>query len=144
MKIFLSGDSKNYKQITEIIHQLSYENIEVVYRWDKIGADFYKSAREPLSEEEARGIAVDCFKHIDSVDIVVFVNTKDIIGAGKWVELGYAIANNKNILVLDSENSGTITNFIYHPKCERLNSLDEIIKRVMDLSITPLTYSIRI
>jgi nucleoside 2-deoxyribosyltransferase len=126
--------------------------IDPVYDiFKKNGADifcnFYKDATYIENKYTAKQIMEDCFKEIDKRDHILCLVDTDKYSCGMLLEIGYALAKNKRILVCfrkgcEIDTLGAMANkvIVYEDYDELFDLLLKIEKKMTDESIDISTY----
>jgi nucleoside 2-deoxyribosyltransferase len=107
--------------VMNILHKQGH-NVFCNYIFD----DLYIKEKYTLKD-----IMIHCYKHLDTQETVLCLIDTDELSCGMLLELGYAFAKNKNVVVCSRENCeiGTVkdmvnTHFVY----KNYQELEEIIK----------------
>ena len=95
--------------------------------------NFYKDAYYMENKYTAKQIMDDCFKEIDNRDIILCLVDTDKYSCGMLLEIGYALAKNKRIVVcfrkgceIDTLKSMANEVRIYEDYDELIESIDQV------------------
>ena len=95
--------------------------------------NFYKDAYYMENKYTAKQIMDDCFKEIDNRDIILCLVDTDKYSCGMLLEIGYALAKNKRIVVcfrkgceIDTLKAMANEVRIYEDYDELIESLDQV------------------
>lgn len=134
MIIYLAGDSARWESSRQAMQTLEEVGHTVPYRWDVEASEFYQDPNHQLSPTEARRIATDCNKAMAACEVLVLLAEGEVMGSGKWVELGKFTTGNKPIFIL-APNLSTKHVFCYEEKCKIVDSLEELITELAALEL---------
>jgi len=139
MKVYVAGESVQHRYATEVMDGLENSGHVVTHRWDNSARFFYQNKLAigiKLTELEAAGIARECLLAIDQSDVFVLLHgIYHGCGSGKWVELGYAFARMKRI-VLFVENAGEVETkncFLFLPGVEVVVGRPGLLQKLKEI-----------
>ena len=96
--------------------------------------NFYKDATYVENNYTAKQIMDDCFENIDKRDVVVCLVDTDKYSCGMLLEIGYALAKNKRIIVasrkgceIDTLCAMANNNIIYNDYDELLDTFTHVL-----------------
>lgn len=102
-KIFLAGSRKFAKELQDIYEKCTLAGIEVLKGRDSV---------ESLSEEAEKKAHLEMLRRIDQCDVVYIVSKEGYIGKTVAMEIGYAIAKNKQILSMEKITEAGLNHFV--------------------------------
>lgn len=121
-KYYVAGKADDYENVRKLIEEIKALGGDITYDWTHLTC----SSVEPIYDWYRKTALLD-LEGIDKCDVVVALMTKEYIFRGTWVELGYAIAKNKKIVIIGYDNAMRC-NFSAHPNVIILNSTDDLKK----------------
>jgi len=148
MKVYVAGNSIEYRRIQELMDGLEDNGIQVTRRWDQLAANYYQNRARgvtgkgvgslDMSEQEARRIAMDSLADVYNSNIFVldYGAWQGCFGrtGGKWVELGYALAASKPVIVfVEGGEVKTNFTFCFLPQVEIVVGRQELVARLKEL-----------
>lgn len=102
-KIYLGGPSAYADSISELASKVNTFGLEVTHRWWQEVLEAESSGVAPNDPALPMMVALNCLAGVGAAD--VFVGVIASKGVGVWVELGYAIALGKPVLLLATEHA---------------------------------------
>jgi nucleoside 2-deoxyribosyltransferase len=128
MKYYIAGKFDDHERVHELIEWVDRIG-EVTHDWTLLEPVSDKEV--PILDEYRRTALLD-FQGIDDCDIVVALMDREYIFRGTWVEVGYALAQGKEVVIIGRANAMRC-NFSGHPRVSILDNIDEFKQRTEQL-----------
>lgn len=128
MKIYVASRTENRKKVSEIHEKLKKKGCKITTDWTKHkNIKPYKKNPEKskeYSEEDINGVR--------DADVLILLTTKES-SKGMYIELGAAIilkllTGKPEIFIVGDYNTESI--FYFHPVVNRVNSIEDVIKKL--------------
>lgn len=97
-KVYVAGSSKELERCSNWIEQLQQEGIEVTYNWVP-AVTRELSGEEVYRDFQLRSFARNDLRGVDEANLVWLLAPTTSHTRGAWVEMGYALALGRRIVV---------------------------------------------
>lgn len=135
MKVFVSGQIGDVDRVRVVQDALRRAGHEITHDWtrNETGKKMLSSRADKLNnpEEATRRATLDIDGVLDA-DAYVICSDNEDAGKGMYVELGAAIAmaerGSMRVYLLGGMNHMTI--FYFHPKVQKIDSIEELLEEL--------------
>ena len=112
-KIYVAGAVREVERVRKVISYLRSLGHEITFDWT-VGLEAQTTPESEMPDEYARKLAWRCLDGVDDADVVVVCVPEHLPTRGTWVELGYAVAQKKGIVVLGVAGRSSIFTRLGH------------------------------